>query len=63
MPVFNANSVDSDHTPRSVASEQGLHCLPMFLLGDACANGFVFIKYHNHYKTKTLLLCNECLKI
>ena len=25
----NANSVDPDQTPRSAASDQGLHCLPM----------------------------------
>ena len=30
--VFNANSVDPDQTPRSVASDLGLHCLPMPLL-------------------------------
>ena len=29
IPVFNANSVDPDQTPRSVASDLGLHCLPM----------------------------------
>ena len=28
MPVVNANSVDPDQTPRSVASDLGLHCLP-----------------------------------
>ena len=30
-----ANSVDPDQTPRSAASDQGLHCLPMYLLWDA----------------------------
>ena len=35
IPVFNANSVDPDQTPRSVASDLGLHCLPMSLLWDA----------------------------
>ena len=34
MPVLNANSVDPDQTPRFVASDQGLHCLPMSLLWD-----------------------------
>ena len=29
-----ANSVDPDLTPRSAASDQGLHCLPMYLLWD-----------------------------
>ena len=31
VPVFDANSVDTDQTPRYAASDQGLHCLPMFL--------------------------------
>ena len=35
IPVLNANSVDPDQTPRSVASDLGLHCLPMSLLWDA----------------------------
>ena len=35
IPVFNASSGDPDQTPRSVASDQGLHRLPMSLLWDA----------------------------
>ena len=35
IPAFNANNVDSDSTPRSVASDPGLYCLPMSLLWDA----------------------------
>ena len=27
IPVYNANSVDPDQTPQSVASDLGLHCL------------------------------------
>ena len=34
IPVVNVNSVDSDQTLRSVASDLGLHCLPMPLLWD-----------------------------
>ena len=34
-PVFNANSIDPDQTLCSVASDQGLNCLPMSLLRDA----------------------------
>ena len=34
IPVFNANSVDLDQMPHSVASDLGLHCLPMSLLLD-----------------------------
>ena len=32
---FNANSADPDQTPRSVASDLGLHCLPVSHLWDA----------------------------
>ena len=35
IPDFNANSADPDQTPRSAASDLGLHCLPMSLLLDA----------------------------
>ena len=35
MPVFNANIVDSDQTPRPAASDLDLHCLPMPLLRNA----------------------------
>ena len=31
-PVLTANSIDSDQTPRTAASDLGLHCLPMSLL-------------------------------
>ena len=32
IPFLNANSVDPDQTPQNAASDQGLHCLLMFLL-------------------------------
>ena len=35
MSELNANNVDPDQTPRSVASDLGLHCLPMSLLWDS----------------------------
>ena len=35
IPVFNANSVDPDQTPRSVASDLGLRRKPISLLWDA----------------------------
>ena len=35
IPVFNANNVDADQTPRSAVSDLGLHCLPIPLLWDA----------------------------
>ena len=33
IPVFNANNVDHDQTPRSVAFDLGLHYLPVAFLG------------------------------
>ena len=33
MVKLFANSGDHDQTPRSVASDQGLHCLQIILLG------------------------------
>ena len=33
MAKLFANSVNSDQTPHSVASDLGLHCLPISLLG------------------------------
>ena len=35
---LNANSIDPDQTPHSVASDQGLHCLPVSHLWDARHN-------------------------
>ena len=35
IPVYNANSVDPDQTPRSAASDLGLYFLPVSLLWDA----------------------------
>ena len=35
ISVFNANRVDPDQTPRSAASDLGLHCLSMSLLWNA----------------------------
>ena len=34
IPIFNANSIDPNQTPHSMASDLGLHCLPMLLLWD-----------------------------
>ena len=38
--IFNANRVDPDQTPRSAASDLGLHCLQITLLGVARTNAF-----------------------
>ena len=37
--VFNANSVDPDQTPHSVASDLGLHFLTMSFSGTTGLNG------------------------
>ena len=42
----SANSVDSDQTPRSVASDQGLHCLQMSLFWTLGINGLIC--YHEN---------------
>ena len=40
MVELFANSGDPDQMPRSVASDLGLHCLPITLLGVSSYNGF-----------------------
>ena len=35
IPILNVNGVDTDQTPRSAASDLGLHTLPMSLLWNA----------------------------
>ena len=42
--VLNGNSVDPDQTPRSVASNLGLNCLPVPFQWDACTNGLTYYK-------------------
>ena len=37
--ILLANNVDPDQTPHDVASDQGLHCLPMTLYGFLGKNG------------------------
>ena len=39
MAEVFANSEDPDQTPHSVASDLGLHCLPITLLGSPDYNG------------------------
>ena len=38
--ILLANNVDPDQMPHYVASELGLHCLPMTPLGFPAKNGF-----------------------
>ena len=47
VPVFHANMLDPDQTPRSAASDLGLHCLPMSFLRDTkhkWIKGSIFLK-------------------
>ena len=43
ISVFDANSVDPDQTPRSAASDPGLHCLPMPFLWGARHKSIVYL--------------------
>ena len=42
MSELNANSEDPGQTLRSVASDLGLHCLPMSLYGTLGLNGLIW---------------------
>ena len=48
IAVFNANSVDPDQMPHFVASDLGLHCLPIVLLG---VSRLKLVKLNMHYKS------------
>ena len=51
--VFNANSENPHQTPRSAASDLGLHCLPMPLLcGTLGINGLI-----DHCQAKEVCVC------
>ena len=47
MSELNANNVDPDQTPRSVASDLWLHCLPMSLITKTC-----LFKYIENFTSK-----------
>ena len=49
-----ANSGDPDQTPRSAASDLGLHCLPIPLLGSQDFNGLSDLAeiFQNNYKRR-----------
>ena len=60
IPVLIANSVDLDQTPRSAASDPGLHCLQMSLLWDASLK---WVKRRCHSGTNTFvhILHAQCI--
>ena len=41
MEILLSNNVDPDQTPHNVASDLGLHCLPMTLLRVSGKNGII----------------------
>ena len=51
MAKLFANSEDPDQTPRSAASDLGLHCLPSTLFGSPDYNGLLpnQPEYYNAY--------------
>ena len=53
MSVLNANSAYPDQMPRSVASDLGLHCLPMPLLCTRLkwVNIYMHMVHANHVMT------------
>ena len=56
IPVLNANSVDPDQTPRSMAFDLDLHCLPMSLLWDAMQKWVKnWISYWRHIESVKLV--------
>ena len=43
MAKLFANSGNPDQTPRSAASDQGLHCFPLLFYGPPNYNGLMFV--------------------
>ena len=69
MVELFTNSGHPDQTPRSVASDQGLHCLPDTCLGSSSLQWIKSITYWNlcqqscilGKRKQTLLLISVCL--
>ena len=57
IPVLNANSVDTDQTPRTAASDPGRHCFPMYHLWDARLKWVNFKLQRNSYFPVELTFC------
>ena len=61
MVELFANSGDPDQTPRSAASDLGLHCLPITFLGAACLQWVktgLFDTEEIHWVNKIRCFCN-----
>ena len=58
VSVLNANCVDPDQTPRSAASDLGLHYLPMSLLWDARLTwvNYTPLSFHVSFDKRSYLL-------
>ena len=46
--ILLANNVDPDQTPQDVASDLGLHCVPMTFYGFPGKNGLSVVQYYPH---------------
>ena len=62
LPVVSANSVDTDQTPRSAASDLGLHCLPMSHLWDARHKWVIFLHAKSLLRKQYNLLGRICFQ-
>ena len=49
IPVFNANSVDTDQTPDSAASDLDLRCLPIIFWGFPTKMGYGNATLHQRH--------------
>ena len=58
IPVFSTNSVDPDHMPHSVASDLGLHILPVTLFGASRLNCLTIA----YFRVSLLTLWRCCSK-
>ena len=57
---MQTNSGDPDQTPLSVASDLGMHCLPMFQKKDA---GHIWVKKCNYFAISRLIRVPEIWEV
>ena len=59
IPIFNANNVDPDRTPRSAASDLGLNCLPMSLFWETRHKWVKLPFYFDTARRQECFACRE----
>ena len=57
IPVCNANNVNPDQTPRSAASDLGLHCMPMFLFNGTLGLNAMAVEVESFFNRNIKLSC------